>query len=156
MTRLITCGTSYMGQEPAEAFFGLGRATSAERVIVEWPGGMQSTLSNVAANQVLTVVLETPSESLFIRGDSNADGGVDISDGIRILSFLFLGDADPGCLDAADTDDNGMVEVTDGVRVFKFLFEGGEAPAASNAFQCGPDPTADTLDCAAFASCDER
>lgn len=55
MTRLITAGCSYLGQEPAEAFFGLGSATSVDSLTIDWPNCAQTTLENVAANQVLTV-----------------------------------------------------------------------------------------------------
>ena len=53
--RLITAGTSFMTQEPAEAFFGLGSAATVDRVTVYWPGGEETTLHNVAADQYLTV-----------------------------------------------------------------------------------------------------
>jgi hypothetical protein len=54
--RLITAGTSYLGQEPAEAFFGLGTGvTSVAQVTVEWPDGTATVLQDVAANQIITV-----------------------------------------------------------------------------------------------------
>jgi hypothetical protein len=55
MMRLITAGTSYLGQEPAEAFFGLGTAALADTVTVQWPDGDTSTVQNVAADQILTI-----------------------------------------------------------------------------------------------------
>lgn len=56
MMRLISAGCSFFGQEPAEAYFGLGRAEKADTVTIHWPGGGGSTqLSNVAADQILTV-----------------------------------------------------------------------------------------------------
>lgn len=39
MMRLISAGTSFLSQEPAEAFFGLGAATYADSITVEWPDG---------------------------------------------------------------------------------------------------------------------
>ncbi len=63
MTRLISAGTSQMGQEPAEAHFGLGPAIVADRVVINWPSGAGSTvLTHVAANQIHTVIRETPSD----------------------------------------------------------------------------------------------
>lgn len=56
MMRLITAGTSFLGQEPAEAFFGLGSAQTVDQVIVEWPDGRSTTLNGVAVNQELDVV----------------------------------------------------------------------------------------------------
>ena len=35
-TRLISAGTSYMGQEPAEALFGAGDQDRAQRITVRW------------------------------------------------------------------------------------------------------------------------
>ncbi len=55
ITRLITAGTSFMGQEPAEAHFGLGTATEVDEVVIEWPDGTESQLLDVPANQVVTV-----------------------------------------------------------------------------------------------------
>jgi hypothetical protein len=72
MMRLITAGTSFLGQEPAEAFFGIGGATIVDRVTVEWPVGGQTELTGVAVNQVLTVTVDT---------DSDNDGTPDVSDG---------------------------------------------------------------------------
>jgi len=55
MMRLIGAGTSFFGQEPAEAFFGLGDAERVDLVRVEWPDGRVSEITDVAANQVITV-----------------------------------------------------------------------------------------------------
>ena len=53
--RPITAGISYFGQEPAEAFFGLGDLENVDRIEVEWPGGAMSVIENVSANQVIVV-----------------------------------------------------------------------------------------------------
>lgn len=64
MMRLISAGTSLQGQEPAEAHFGLGTHTTVDQVVVHWPGNKGSTtLTNVAADQVLTVT--RPAETDF-------------------------------------------------------------------------------------------
>ena len=41
MMRPIVAGISYLGQEPAEAFFGLGSATVVDRVLVQYPNGQR-------------------------------------------------------------------------------------------------------------------
>jgi antitoxin (DNA-binding transcriptional repressor) of toxin-antitoxin stability system len=64
----------------------------------------------------------------FRRGDANADGEVDLSDGSRTLGHLFLGQLAPPCLDAADADDSGELELTDAVFTFAHLFLGGPPP----------------------------
>jgi len=68
MTRLITAGTSYIGQEPAEAHFGLGSAPQADEVVIEWPDGTESVLENVPANQVLIV------DNLAVANEGEAEG----------------------------------------------------------------------------------
>jgi hypothetical protein len=67
MLRRIAAGTSYMGQEPHEAFFGVGAATTVDWVRVDWPDGTSTTLHDVAANQEITV------ELLFADGFESGD-----------------------------------------------------------------------------------
>lgn len=55
LSRLISCGTGFMGQEPAEAFFGLDDADVVDEVIIEWPDGNITNVFNVAADQVITI-----------------------------------------------------------------------------------------------------
>ena len=83
----------------------------------------------------------------FTRGDSNADGIMDISDVLYTLGFLFLGTAEPSCKDAADTNDDGQVNLSDAVFLLNYLFLGAKEipPPFPNA---GNDPTTnDLLDC---------
>jgi hypothetical protein len=89
----------------------------------------------------------------FVRGDANASGEIDISDGVFTLSYLFLGDRPPSCPAAADADDSGRLELTDSVYVLNFLFLGTEAPPEPFA-SCGDDPTAGELPCPRFAPCE--
>jgi hypothetical protein len=58
MIRVIKTATSTLGQEPAEAFFGLGAEQKADRVLIRWPNGTESELTDVQAGQVLTVESE--------------------------------------------------------------------------------------------------
>ncbi|MBN1441151.1 MAG: hypothetical protein JXA90_00510 [Planctomycetes bacterium] len=84
----------------------------------------------------------------FIRGDSDDSGGLDLTDGIKILNYLYLGGLPSVCHDAMDSDDSGSIELTDGVRIFMYLFMGGAAPQAPYP-SCGEDATPDGLPCAA-------
>lgn len=80
----------------------------------------------------------------FIRGDTDDSGGLDLTDGIRILNFLFLGGVDSRCRDAMDSNDSSSVDLADGVYIFQFLFLGGPEPPAPYPTS-GTDPTADGL-----------
>jgi hypothetical protein len=84
----------------------------------------------------------------FRRGAVRGEETLDISDAVRLLGYLFLGDEAPPCLDAADADDSGVIDITDAVRILGYLFLGADAPAAPGAKTCGPDSTEDDLDCA--------
>jgi hypothetical protein len=88
----------------------------------------------------------------FRRGDTNADGNADLSDAVKTLLHLFSGGAAPGCMDAADANDDGTVNITDPLFTLTHLFLGGAALPAPG-LQCGADPTADSLECAAYAPC---
>ena len=84
----------------------------------------------------------------FLRGDSNGDRQIDITDVISVLGFLFQGASAPWCSDAADANDDGEIDISDAVRILVWLFlRDGELPAP---FAAGPgqDPTIDGLgDC---------
>jgi hypothetical protein len=82
----------------------------------------------------------------FVRGDSNGDGEVDISDAVATLLHLFRG-RPQACADAADANDDGALDVTDAVFTLDYLFRGGTAPAFPGP-EAGLDDTADTLACA--------
>ena len=57
--RLLVPGTSFLGQEPDQALFGLGTAEMVDQVRITWPDGRVRTLRNVTANQRLTVSPES-------------------------------------------------------------------------------------------------
>ena len=60
-------------------------------------------------------------EVLFIRGDSNRDGGCDIGDAINMLTFLF-GGGFCSCMDACDCNDDGQVNIADAICKLSYLF----------------------------------
>jgi hypothetical protein len=51
----IRSGSSYASSSVLEARFGLGSATVADTVTLNWPSGTVQRLSQVRANQVLVV-----------------------------------------------------------------------------------------------------
>lgn len=83
----------------------------------------------------------------FLRGDTNADGEVDISDAVASLGSLFLGFRSPPCADAADADDSGTLNVSDPIYVLAFLFNQGTPPPPPGPHFPGLDPTPDGLGC---------
>jgi hypothetical protein len=58
LVRDALAGSSYLSSEDPRLHFGLGTATTVRRLHVSWPGGEETTLEDVAANQL--VVVEPP------------------------------------------------------------------------------------------------
>lgn len=55
-TTLVRTGSSYLSQSQVVPTFGLGRATTVDRVSVAWPSGESSERTDVPANQRLRIV----------------------------------------------------------------------------------------------------
>jgi hypothetical protein len=83
----------------------------------------------------------------FLRGDSDGNGTLNISDPIQILGYLFLGAEALTCRDAADANDDGKLDVSDPVSILGFLFLGAE-PLPEPYPGRGQDPTGDVMVCA--------
>jgi len=81
---------------------------------------------------------------VFVRGDSNSDLSVNLSDALYTINALFLGGPSAEPPDASDADDDGELNITDVIYLLDFLFRGGEAPPAPFP-QRGTDPTPDDL-----------
>jgi hypothetical protein len=83
---------------------------------------------------------------VFLRGEANGDGRVDLSDAVSILGYLFLGTIAPACPDAADVDDSGALDLSDAVYLLNHLFLGSRQPPEPYPAP-GRDPTSDPLAC---------
>ncbi len=89
----------------------------------------------------------------FRRGDANGDGNVDLSDGVFILDFLFLGGTRPACISSADTNGSGDTDISDAITLFDFLFLGGDSPADPGPRDCGRVPPGLALGCNTYNAC---
>lgn len=134
------------GATPEEAFFvRVDRSTMTQE---DLDHGRTVILVGAAvlrpAEFVLLRFIHAREAARFRRGDANDDGTIDVSDAIRILGFLFLGDDAPPCPDAADATDEGELSMSAAVYVLSFLFQGG--PRLPPPFpDCGEDATEDPL-----------
>jgi len=57
--------------------------------------------------EISLVPAEEPVRPQFRRGDSDADGNINITDGIFVLNFLFIGGPAPECRESADPNNDG-------------------------------------------------
>ncbi len=105
-------------------------------------GSGQPVLIRVRTNgRTILPSLETLSFKVCVGGvqlpgDCNQDGNLDISDGVCLLTFLFLGTGealpcgdgaatDAGNLSLLDFNGDGGLDLSDAVRLFGYLFLGG-------------------------------
>ncbi|MCA8961648.1 MAG: hypothetical protein KDC38_14085 [Planctomycetes bacterium] len=135
------CGTVI-----SESFEGID-ASSGDTVTVRlrpdvgtFPEGL------VAANSIQFVV-----GTDLVRGDTNADGNIDLADAIHLLTYLFQS-GPLGCRDAGDIDDSAALDIADPIGLLTYLLQGGAPPPAPFP-GCGPDTTPDALDCLSFPGC---
>lgn len=86
----------------------------------------------------------------FIRGDANNDGYISDADTAWLIDYLFKEGPLPSCADAGDVDDDGDIDVSDIVYLTNYIYYEGPPPPPPCCFfpeDCGPDTTADTLNC---------
>jgi len=66
---------------------------------------------------------------VYIRGDANGDGIIDISDVVYLAHYLFIRDSPaPYPLEAGDANCDGVVDIADVVYLINFVFLGGPPP----------------------------
>ena len=96
-----------------------------------------------------TVQVRQGVEGLQLPSDGNQDGTLDLSDGIHLLSFLFLGTVaalpcgggaigDEANVSLLDSNGDGKLDLADAVRVLGFLFQGASPPVLGT--ECVPIP----------------
>ncbi len=141
---LALTGTESVGQGAPSTYLELGLTDSAA------PGAIQVDFVAYKLGALPPVPAATP--GLFVRGDADSSGKLEITDAIYALRHLFQGGPGFACADAADTDDSGEVGLTDAVVTLRFLFQGGIEPSPPFP-RCGADETEDGLEACAAGRC---
>ncbi len=102
-----------------------------------------------SARPVHTVPLEVRrTDSLFIRGDANDDGKVNLADAVWILGELMRSGPSTRCPEAADVNDDGARDVSDAVYLLQYRFLHGPTIPYPHP-RCGADAFGVALGCAA-------
>ena len=98
--RFVDGGPSFLGVGELTEHIGLGAATQADRIEVVWADGSTTVLTNVSANQQITIAATHPA-------DLTGDGSIDVGDFFAFVSAFASGDP------AADVNRDGAVDVGD-------------------------------------------
>lgn len=79
--------------------------------------------------QVAAIYHNTPQ---YICGDANSDDGVNVSDAVYIINFVFVGGAAPNPYEAGNANCDSGVNVSDAVYIINYIFVGGSSPCDTN------------------------
>ena len=90
------------------------------------PGG--ALLVAYSNFQTVSRLAEIHPELHFVRGRVNDDAAIDISDAVALLGFLFLGEAEPPVIEAADINADTVLDISDSIYLLAYLFGGGPPP----------------------------
>jgi len=61
-------------------------------------------------------------------GDADGSGGIDISDAVFLIQYIFAGGPAPNPICLGDADGSGSVDISDAVYLIQYIFAGGPAP----------------------------
>ena len=123
-----------------------GADASVEIDAIAWKVGVHAPASTACEGG-------PPTGKTFRRADGDANGEVELTDAISLLNFLFVGGAEPACLDAADFDDNGSPDISDAIANLNFQFLGGPGPAPPGPAKCGADVDLEVPDLGCTLGC---
>lgn len=137
----------FVGEEPAQVL----RVLTANHLRARFPasaaaGKFDVRIENRHGTSTLAAAFERLEISVFVRGDANLDGRLDLSDPVHTLGGLFQG-TPIRCLDAHDANDDGVLNTTDVLYTLGYLFLGGPAPPPPFPLAGRDETTGDNLDC---------
>ncbi len=66
----------------------------------------------------------------YVCGDADGSAGIDISDAVRIIGYIFAGAEAPNPLMSADANCDNAVDISDAVYLISYIFAGGSQPCA--------------------------
>ncbi len=146
------------GEDPfyGEYIFEVPKAAGQSEVVFAFhyqavPGG-GDTLWWWAVDDVMVTAEVEEAGEMFVRGDVNDDGTLNIADPISLLGYLFGGQPAPGCPDAADGNDDGALNIADAIAILGHLF-GGTGPLPAPFPECGSDTVQDSLPACTYKHC---
>ena len=143
----------YVGVPSAGSLAVIDTGTGALVAPIESAEGLGGLAVSGAARPNPSAPPSADAGAVFLRGDCNDDGTIDIADPVANMEFQFLGIAELTCRDALDFNDDGVLEITDPIANLTYQFLGGPPPGFPGDMACGRDTTSDELSCETFGHC---
>ncbi|MBU1319715.1 MAG: M6 family metalloprotease domain-containing protein [candidate division Zixibacteria bacterium] len=66
--------------------------------------------------------------NVFVPGDADGSGAVDIDDVVYLIAYIFSGGPVPDPIGSGDADCSGAIDIDDVVYLIAYIFSGGPAP----------------------------
>ena len=77
---------------------------------------------------VMFVHINSISAFPLVAGDVDADGMVNISDAVYLITYIFGNGNEPPCFRCTDVDDDCMINISDVVRIISYIFGPDQYP----------------------------
>jgi hypothetical protein len=68
---------------------------------------------------------------IYMCGDCDSSGGVDIDDAVAIITYIFQSGSAPDPAETGDVDCSGGIDIDDAVYIITYIFSGGPPPCES-------------------------
>lgn len=92
-----------------------------------WETRMVLTDGTPVVPETAPGIVEILPAAMFIRGDANGDGLVDIGDAMFVLAYL-VGTVSSSCPDPLDVNADGVLDLSDFTYLTHYLFQNGPEP----------------------------
>ncbi len=86
--------------------------------VVNWDG----------ANLIFADTLTHVPPIIYVKGDADGSGAVDISDAVFLINYIFSAGVPPDPIFLGDADCSGAIDISDVVYLINYIFSGGPAP----------------------------
>jgi agmatine/peptidylarginine deiminase len=84
----------------------------------------------VVAEDEFSADTQMVSLHVYVCGDANQDGEIDIADVVHLINYLFINGPPPQPWEAGDANRDGVVDIADVVYLINYLFIGGPSPCS--------------------------
>ena len=84
--------------------------------------------TNVPSTPVVTIPVTLHVGANILVGDADGSGGIDISDVVYVVAYIFAGGPAPTPAAAGDVNCDVLTDISDAVYLIAYIFNGGPAP----------------------------